>query len=162
MNSKVGEVRQPITWVRESLVLLNMHVDSDMEAIRKLGELMVQESVVKESWIDAALERERVFATGLPTEGVGVAIPHADAEHVLEQAIAVGVLDHPVSFGEMGSEGNKVAVQIVCALAVVKSEMLVPLLNRLVEMFQSPGVLNAILGAKEPKEIVEIFQRYLD
>ncbi len=151
-----------VRWVRESLVLLNMAAESDMDAIRKIGELMVRESVVKESWIEAALEREKVFATGLPTQEVGVAIPHADAEHVLEQAIAVGVLDRPVTFGEMGSAEDKVEVQIVCALAVVKSEMLIQLLNQLVEMFQQPGVLSSILQAKEPEEVVSIFERYLN
>ncbi len=156
-----GSRDKAVRWVRESLVLLNMKAESDVEAIREIGELMVRESVVKESWINAAIEREKVFATGLPTQEVGVAIPHADAEHVLEQAIAVGVLDHPVSFGEMGSEGDRVEVRIVCALAVVKSEMLISLLNQLVEMFQQPGVLSIILQAKGPGEVVSIFDQHL-
>ncbi len=149
-------------WVTDSLVLFPMRAENDEDAIRQLGELLVKHSVVKESWINAALEREKVFATGLPTPEIGVAIPHADAEYVLKQAIAIGVLDHPVSFGEMGSEGNRVDVQIVCALAVEKSEMLVPLLNKLVEVFQSPGVLSNITNAKSPQEVADLFNLYLN
>jgi mannitol/fructose-specific phosphotransferase system IIA component (Ntr-type) len=69
--------------------------------------------------------------------------------------------EEPVEFGEMGSPDSTVPVRIVCALAVAHSELLVTLLQRLVEMFQSPGVLGQIAGAQSPAEIVEIFDRHI-
>ena len=148
-------------WVQENLVIVPMQAESARDAITQLGTRLQAGGFVKDSWIPAALERERTFATGLPTPEVGVAIPHADVEHVLEQVIAVGVLEKPVEFGEMGNPDSTVPVRIVCALAVARSELLVTLLQRLVEMFQSPGVLSQIAGAGSPAEIVGIFDHHI-
>jgi PTS system galactitol-specific IIA component len=145
----------------EDLVVVPMQADNAADAIAQLGRRLTVGGFVKDSWIPAALEREKSFATGLPTPEIGVAIPHADVEHVLKEAIAVGVLDRPLDFGEMGSPDNTVPVRIVCALAVAQSELLVTLLQRLVGMFQSPGVLTQIAEARSPLEIVEIFDHHI-
>lgn len=150
------------TWIREDLVLLPMRAETARDAIVQLGERLKAAGSVKESWTQAALKREETFATGLPTPEIGVAIPHTDAEHVLERAIAVGVLPEPVDFGEMGTPENAVPVQIVCALAVAKSEHLVTLLQRLVELFQTPGLLRQIVEADSSAEVVGIFNHHLE
>lgn len=148
-------------WVREELVIVPMRAGSAADAITQLGTRLEQGGFVKPTWTQAVLEREKAFATGLPTPDVGVAIPHTDPAHVLRPAIAVGVLKEPVAFGEMGNPEGVVPVQIVCALAVAQSDLLVTLLQRLVDMFQTPGVLKHIAAAKSPKEVVQIFQQYL-
>jgi PTS system galactitol-specific IIA component len=147
--------------VREDLVIVPMRAEDAADAITQLGGRLQTGGYVKDSWIQATIERERVFATGLPTPGIGVAIPHADAEHVLRQAIAVGVLEQPVEFGEMGSPDSAVSVRIVCALAVAHPESLVTLLQQLVEVFQHADVLVQIIGAETPLEVVAIFERHL-
>jgi PTS system galactitol-specific IIA component len=148
-------------WVHEEIVVLPLNAANAAEAITQLGTRLQEHGFVKDSWIQATIEREKVYATGLPTAEIGVAIPHTDAEHVLKQAIAVGILEEPVEFVEMGSTEDKVLVTIVCALAVTKSESLASLLQQLVEMFQSPGVLRQIADAAEPGEIVAVFDRHL-
>lgn len=143
------------------MVIVPMQAKSAADAITQLGTRLQASDCVKDSWVPAALERERTFATGLPTPEIGVAIPHADVEHVLKQAIAVGVLEKPVRFGEMGNPDSTVPVRIVCALAVAQSKLLVTLLQRLVEMFQSPGVLRQIVEAGSPTVIVDIFEHHI-
>jgi PTS system galactitol-specific IIA component len=150
------------SWVPEDLVIAPMQAQSAEDAIAQLGARLRAAGFVKDSWLQATLERERTFATGLPTPEIGVAIPHADAEHVLQQAIAVGVLERPIQFGEMGNPDSTVPVRIVCALAVARSELLVTLLQRLVDMFQSPGVLRQIAEAQSPAQIAEIFDRHIE
>ena len=159
MPREQSKAKQP--WVREDMVIVPMQAKSAADAIIQLGLRLRAGSSVKDSWIQAALERERTFATGLPTPEIGVAIPHADVEHVLQQAIAVGVLEGPVEFGEMGNPDGTVPVRIVCALAVAHSKLLVTLLQQLVEMFQSPGVLSQIAEAKSPAQIVGIFDHHI-
>lgn len=148
-------------WVQEELVIVPLEARTAAEAISQLGARMQAMGIVKPSWTQAAIEREKTFATGLPTPEVGVAIPHTDVEHVIQQGIAVGVLREPVAFGEMGNPDNTVPVKIVCALAVAQSDLLVTLLQQLVEMFQKPGVLTAIANARTPSEIVELFEHHI-
>ena len=143
------------------MVIVPMQAKSAADAIIQLGSRLQAGGFVKDTWIQAALEREIIFATGLPTPEIGVAIPHADVEHVLQQAIAVGVLEGPVEFGEMGNPDGTVPVRIVCALAVAHSKLLVTLLQQLVEMFQSPGVLSQIAEAKSPAQIVGMFDHHV-
>jgi PTS system galactitol-specific IIA component len=149
------------TWVSEELVILPMRAETDSDAILQLGERLEAAGSVRESWVGAALDREDTFATGLPTPEIGVAIPHTDAEHVLEWAIAVGVLAEPVEFGEMGTPDNKVSVRVVCALAVADSDRLVTLLQRLVTLFQTPGLLTTIAEAESRAAVVSIFNSHL-
>jgi PTS system galactitol-specific IIA component len=148
-------------WVKEELVIIPMDANDAHDVIRQLGANLEAAGYVKDSWIDAAMEREKVFATGLPTPDIGVAIPHADIEHVLAQGIAVGVLKEPVAFGEMGNPDSSVDVTVVCALAVNKSDLMVKLLQRLVEIFQNPGLLQRIAHAQSADEIIGIFDRQL-
>lgn len=148
-------------WVSEDLVVLPMRAETARDAILQLGERLKANGSVKESWTEAALEREETFATGLPTPEVGVAIPHTDAEHVLQRAIAVGVLSEPVDFGEMGSPDTTVPVQIVCALAVADSDRLVTVLQQLVKLFQAPGLLRRIVEAESRADVAAIFDHHL-
>ena len=143
------------------MVIVSMQAENAADAIAQLGTRLQTGGFVKDSWIQATIERERTFATGLPTLEIGVAIPHADVEHVLQQTIAVGVLEKPVEFGEMGSPDSTVPVRIVCALAVARSESLITLLQQLMEIFQSPDVLSQIAEAQRPAEIAAIFERHL-
>lgn len=149
------------SWLREDLVIAPMQAGDAAEAISLLGARLQAGGFVKDSWTQATLEREKIFATGLPTPEVGVAIPHTDIEHVLQPAIAIGVLQQPVLFGEMGNPEQAVAVRLVCALAVARSELLVSLLQQLVQLFQTPGVLQHIVSQQTPQEIIRIFENHM-
>jgi PTS system galactitol-specific IIA component len=125
-------------WTDEGLIVPRLQARSDTEAITTLGNLLHQKGYVRDTFVAAVLERERNFATGLPTPEIQVAIPHADVEHVIRPAIAIGVLDEPVKFGEMGDPDGTVDVRIVFMLAVAQSESLVSVLKGLVGMLQNP------------------------
>lgn len=148
-------------WTDENLIIPHLQARSDTEAITALGSLLHQEGYVRDTFVAAVLERERTFATGLPTPEIQVAIPHADVEHVVRQAIAIGVLDEPVQFGEMGDPDGKVDVRIVCILAVTQSDALVSLLQSLVGMLQNPDTLRRVVEADDAVEIAAIFNNQL-
>ncbi len=116
-------------WTSASLVVPKLHVETSTEGIEALGSLLFEQGYVRELFIQAVIDREQVFATGLPTPEVQVAIPHADVEHVRKSAIALGLLTHPVEFGEMGNPEGKVKVSVICMLAVRESDSLVSLLK---------------------------------
>jgi PTS system galactitol-specific IIA component len=148
-------------WTHERLVIPRLQARTDAEAIAALAALLYQHGYVRDTFEAAVLERERTFATGLPTPEIQVAIPHADVEHVLRQGIAIGVLQEPVAFGEMGDPESTVAVRIVCMLAVSQSEMLVSLLRNLVEVLQDPALLRQIVQLEMAGDIADTFNRHL-
>lgn len=146
-----------MNWVNENLIITPLEASSSEGAIRVLGTRLFESGYVRDTYVDAVLEREKVFATGLPTPEIQVAIPHTDIEHVIHPAIAVGVLQDTVEFVEMGNPDGVVNVRIVCMLAVNQSDSLVSLLQNLVGIFQDPVVLHQIVDARDVSEIAAIF-----
>lgn len=150
-----------MTWTNASLIITPMAAANSAEAITKLGELLFENGHVEDSFIAAVIEREKVFATGLPTPGIQVAIPHTDPEHVRKTAIAVGVLPEAVSFGEMGNPQRTVDVNVICLLAVKQADFLVSLLQELVAIFQDAEILHQIVTADSAQVVADIFNQRL-
>lgn len=147
-------------WTETRLILTDLEVKDSSEAITRLGNLLYKYGYVRDTFIPAVLEREAIFATGLPTPEYHVAIPHTDSEHVIHPAIAIATLKNPVVFGEMGNPEAKIDIHLVCMLAVNQSDSLVTLLQNLVEMFQSAGVLEQVMES-DPVNIAHIFNQRL-
>lgn len=148
-------------WVRTELVIAPLHANDAPDAITQLGLRLYAAGCVKASFVPAAIAREQTYPTGLPTPGVAVAIPHTDVEHVLQDAIAVGVPAAPVAFGEMGNPGATVNAGLICLLAASQAENVVGLLQRLAEMFQRQEVLQQIVAATAPATIAGIMNAQL-
>jgi len=150
-----------MSWTQADLIQINLQAEDSYAVIQALGKMLQDQGYVHDSFIDAVLEREKIFATGLPTPEIQVAIPHADVEHVKRSAIAVGILADPVTFGEMGSQDGTVDVQIACCLAVKESESLVSLLQNLVGIFQDTDFLHQLLEQDNPEEVAELINARL-
>jgi PTS system galactitol-specific IIA component len=86
------------SMLNSELVKVGLEAADREAAICFLAALLERGGYVNKSYQAAVLERERTFLTGLPTGEINVAIPHADAVHVLQSAIAVGVLAKQSSF----------------------------------------------------------------
>ncbi len=142
------------------LILTDLKVKDSEEVITKLADLLNDHGYVKDSFLGAVLEREKIFATGLPTPEYHVAIPHTDAEHVIKPGFAVAVLKEPVLFGEMGTEDSLINVNIVCMLALKKNDMLVEFLQILIEMFQKLGFLRSLIDVS-PQVVADLFNNQL-
>lgn len=124
-------------------------------AIRALNETLVATAHTSAEFGDDACAREETFPTGLPTQPVAVAIPHADPTHVLSSGLAIGTLRAPVPFGQMGTDGSvKLDVAILFLLAIKESEKQVEMIQQLMAVIQNPAVLAGIKDAKGPGEII--------
>jgi len=80
-------------------IKLNCSVNSKEEAIRKVGQLLVDSGYVLPNYVEAMLEREKSFATYM---GNGLALPHgveAVRGEILASGIAVLVVPDGVDWG---------------------------------------------------------------
>jgi PTS system galactitol-specific IIA component len=150
-----------MSWTQADLIQINLHADDSSAVIRALGKMLQDLGYVHDTFVDAVIEREKIFATGLPTPEIQVAIPHADVEHVKRTAIAIGILANPITFGEMGSQDGTVDVQIACCLAVKESESLVSLLQNLVGIFQDTEFLRQLLAQESPEAVADLINARL-
>lgn len=147
--------------LKKELVLLDIEANNAEEAIKELATLLYKKGYVKDSYIKAVQEREKVFPTGLPTKGVGVAIPHTDAIHVNSDAMAIGILKEPVAFHVMGMPDKTVEVKIMFMMALKEPHSQIEMLQKLMEVFQEDHVLKAIKECKNPFEATKILSNVI-
>jgi PTS system galactitol-specific IIA component len=144
--------------LREELVLQNVQADCAEDALRALADLLFRDGAVKATYCDAMLQRETEFPTGLPTQEIKVALPHAGVEHVNYSALAVAILARPVKFCEMGTPDNELDVEIILMLANADPAEQVQTLRRLVDLFDEPASLHALKAAQTPAEVVRVLR----
>ncbi|CDQ20690.1 PTS system IIA component, Gat family [Halobacillus karajensis] len=149
-------------YFNESVILLNVEAASKEDVLEKMGRNLFEQNLVKESFIPAIIAREEEYATGLPTAGVAVAIPHTDVEHVLRKTISVGVLRETVEFGVMGDEMETIPVRIVFLLAMDEAHSQLTLLQQLMGVFQTKEVLLSILEEENKTSIRSLLEEKLD
>jgi len=106
------------------------------EAIYLTYHELQEQNCVKESFLDACIEREKNFPTGLPTR-IPVAIPHTDTEHVLCSSACLLKLKNPVSFKSIEDASEDIRVCYVLNLAMKQAGNQVSMLSTIVEMFQN-------------------------
>jgi len=145
-----------------SLVAVHMDVTSMADVIQQLSDILIEQGYAKPSFPAAALEREATCPTGLPTQGVGTAIPHAGVEHTLKPGIAVGTLTRPVTWGMLGDPEQTQEVSVIFMLSVTEPEDQVYLLQSLVEMYRDEEMLLKLQAATDPAVIVEEVNRALE
>jgi PTS system galactitol-specific IIA component len=140
-----------------SLVITGLAAETDEDVIHALTGLLVQAGRAEIQFNDAVLKREKVFPTGLPTQPVGVAIPHADPDGVHESGICVGILSKAVPFGMMGTDGStKVDASIVFLLAIREREKQTVMIQELITLIQSPGLLAALSKSNSVEEVCKL------
>lgn len=146
--------------VHDSLIVVGLEADSQAQVIRALGERLQAAGFVKASYVDAAVDREKVYPTGLPTPEP-IALPHTDVVHCLKPALAVGLLAQPVAFQMMGDPSQTVATRTVFALSVVDPQRQVQILARLIKFCQSAETIRALHAAGSPADVAARLRRDL-
>jgi PTS system galactitol-specific IIA component len=111
--------------------------------------------MVDANYSSATIERERHHATGLPTRPFPIAFPHADAEGVIESALAVAILKEPVSFKNMADPEEELPVEMAIMLANKSPEEQVDTLRKLAELFGQAEKLSELRGLSDTIEIVD-------
>lgn len=140
----------------ESLILKDLQAQSPDEVLELMAANLLAKGLVKESFVRAVIDREGKFATGLPTHGVSVAIPHTDPEHVKHQTLSLGILKEPVDFGIMGEATAQTPVKLVFMLAMAEQDTQLSLLQKLMGIFQNPEILSSLAEEENRSHIKRI------
>lgn len=148
--------------INEELVLLDITAEDNLIALEEMGMLLYKQGYVKETYLKAIQEREKIYPTGLPTASVGVAIPHTDSEHVISPAVAIGILKNGVTFQMMGSPDDKVHVELIFMLAIKKPEMQITMLQKLMSIFQKEELLLQLKTLKDTKTVIAVISKELN
>lgn len=141
-------------------ILLNVEAKDSSEIIRQLGRKLYESGYVKESFIDAAINRENRLPTGLPLSGgFNAAIPHTDIEHVKKPALALATLKTPIPFRNMAFPSETVEVSLVFLLALEQPKAQIEMLQEIAGVLQAPIVVSALMKATNYKEVTAALKK---
>ncbi len=145
--------------LNQDLILLDVEAGSQYELLSIAADNLHKQGFVKDSYREAVIAREKVFATGLPTmNGGGVAIPHTDIEHVEQAAISFCTLKSPVEFVVMGDENSRVSVSMIFMLALKEAHSQIEMLQELMGILQDEEALEYLKGETDKESICRFLQ----
>ena len=144
--------------LNENLIMPDLKAGSSDEVFQQLGGLLVSEGYCKSSYVQALIEREKDFPTGINMGNIGIAIPHTDKEHVIKGAVAIGVLKEPVHFYQMGTNDENVEAKLIFILAVKDPKEHLVFLQRILMVLQDQEVLKQLIETKNKQEIINIIK----
>ncbi len=119
--------------LKPELVFFDFDAADRVDLFNKLGAKLLELGYVKDTWLQAILDREASYPTGLACETIAVALPHVDPQHIAKPYIAIVKPKEPVQFDGMAGSG------LVDAQLVIN-------LGLLAHAEDQVGVLQAFLG----------------
>lgn len=141
-------------------IALGVEASTPEEVIRLLATRLERAGRVRPSFAEAVLAREAAMPTGLPMGyAMNVAVPHTDAEHVRQPAIAIATLARPVDFANMENPGEVVAVGLVFMLALNDKDHQIEMLQQIMEIVQDAGTVEALIAAGTTSEVFALLER---
>lgn len=110
------------------------------EAILLCGDLMIQQGSVSRDFVEACIEREKEYPTGLPTE-IPVAIPHSKAQGIQDNCVCFLRLDHPVRFYRMDDSEEYCDTRLIFNLAIKEADHHLEFLQKLMQFVLDQEIL---------------------
>ncbi|MFZ7134600.1 MAG: PTS sugar transporter subunit IIA [Eubacteriales bacterium] len=159
MNKDNEKQLKLIDLLYENLIFFDFEADDRTDLLSKLSNILKERGFVKDTFLEAVLERESKFPTGIPTVEVKIAIPHTDISHVNKPCITIAKLKKAIIFREMGSHANEIEVELVFMLAVNAPKDQLKVLQKIIGMFCKPEILIALRDSTTPKEIIDIITK---
>lgn len=105
-------------------------------ALKTVADRLLAVGAVKPTFGEAIITREQTYPTGLQLNGgIGVAIPHTDADQVLQDQIGFVALKSPVTFRQMASATEVVSVNYLFVLALKTTHQQLDMLQKLMGLF---------------------------
>lgn len=141
-------------FVRSGVSFADRH-----EALTHIGNEMLAQGVVHESWPQALIDREAEYPTGILLEQHAIAIPHCEAIHAKSSAIYLLRPAQKVNF-QQADDDNEVAVSLIIALIVENPQQQLKLLRCLFGKLQQPDVVETLMTIPEV-QLMEYFRSHV-
>lgn len=136
----------------EDRIAIKVKAGNWEEAVRKVGQLMVDTGVVEDRYIDGMIRTTKELGPYIVI-APGLAIPHSRPEDgVIETCYAIAILESPVEFGNPDND----PVYALIALGAKDHDGHVEALQTVAEILMVPENLEALKFAGSKEEVMRI------
>ena len=135
-------------------VALHYAASNSKDVITHVGNLLLTAGYVRETFVEAALDRESRLPTGLPLSGnVNAAIPHTEVEHVSKPGLGMATLLAPVDFQNMVMPEEAVSCQLVFVMALDQPKAQIEMLQEIAGILQNPVLIEQLMAAEDFEQV---------
>lgn len=148
--------------LKPELVFFDFEADDRFDFFKKLGEKLKEGGYVKDSWLDAILEREKNYPTGLQCMYAGVALPHVDPQQLNKPYIAIIRPKEPIEFEGMAGT-DCVGAQLIINLGLLTHDFdQVAVLQAFLGIFIDDAASADIMSQTTPEGMIETVVKYCE
>lgn len=148
------------TLLDSRCVLLKCEYKKSDDVITAIGKRLFDAGYVRDSFVQAAIDRESQLPTGLPLAGgINAAIPHTEIEHVIRPALGMATLSNPVDFQNMVSPTEIVPVRLVFVLALEQPKAQIEMLQEVASVLQNKELVADIINQNSYEGVIELFEK---
>jgi galactitol PTS system EIIA component len=141
--------------IDENIIARKLRFDNSTDVIKEMGTRLTKAGLVNDQFINAVINREKEYPTGLPTK-IPVSLCHTDPQYVLKSFLTLATLEKPIAFHEMGNPTVVQNVKIVFVLGVKEKKEQVSVLKNIMNLLHNENLLKSICDSKSTSEIKEI------
>ncbi|MEJ5113000.1 PTS sugar transporter subunit IIA [Erwinia billingiae] len=144
--------------------LIHLHLTSqDRNALfTKITDQLLAKGIVEESYREALILREQNHPTAMQLETMGVAIPHVDVEHVLEERLVVVTCPDGIEFNQAEDPELTMKVNVIFFLLLKEKDAHLEFLMKLISLFQKTGEMDRVISTTSVEEVMQILAKNLD
>lgn len=143
------------TYLNKNCILLNPEINDKFRLLKDMANLLTKYGYVTDDFQQNVIEREKAFPTGLPTEKIGFAIPHADSKYVKESILCIAILDKPIKFYRMDDNTIETDINFVIMIAMKDPDEQLNTLQSLIDSFNNIEDWLDVKKASKEKDVVE-------
>lgn len=142
----------------ENVALFQVEAQTAEEVIKIGANELFKRGIVKDTYYNHVIEREKVFPTGLYTGNLSMAIPHTDSEYVNRSQIIFMSLKNPVNFKAMDDGNVNVPVSLVFMIAMKEKHEQVNTLSSLIALCQTEEARRNLFECDSIERFTEIIK----
>ena len=137
-------------------IYLDIEAKDHTELFTKMAEIFKKKGYIKESYLDAIIEREKKYPTGFEFDGYNIALPHTDAEHVLVQKTVIVRLKKEIKYKEVVSN-KEIPVKLFIMLLVKNGNEQTEILEKLIAIISEKKFYDEVIKAKDVNDLKNIY-----
>lgn len=138
------------------LVDLSVDAATEEEAFKVVAAKLLEAGMVNEGYLDGITTREQNFPTGLVTQHLNIALPHADPEFVEQAFVYICRLNDPVTCKQMG-DSQVMEVKNLFFLGIKDGKNQVGLLQVFMNLFMDEEFVQQFVTTECPETMYQLF-----
>ncbi len=133
--------------------------ENQTDFFKRIHSEFSEKGIVKESFYEAMITRERDFPTGLKTNTYNVALNHVDSIHVKTNALFIYKLKKDIMYHQMDDPENEISVGVVFVLLIKDHDLQVEAISEICRLWMNDELMIKIREQSNKNELLALLNQ---